>query len=229
MEGVHEECQAYFERYIEKTGQAPGRNFMMGSKELAHIPTHAVMRSWQALMGRRKPPRGSARVFKKETVMVEATTLENSGQTDEAVEGTTEGHITDLAVGLARQHRAHVDLVGEVRELRELIMQLPTKALPTPAELVQAMGRAQADIARLSTQQQRLFDRVDELVALVQALRQTLDPWRQFWQMLCTNDDCWESWQSMLRACSHHTKKTLLRFFADSAGRELSHNDRVAQ
>jgi hypothetical protein len=226
--GIPVICQDFFDRYVERTGQAPGRNYMMRHAALAEIGEHQVKVAWEVLVGKR---RAAPRRHKPNRKKGDGMTPEQ-GQQDLITsdsEATEDDQVTSLGVAVVKHQARMAALEQQVADLRELIMQVPTKTLPLPAELAVAVGRLQADGARTATNVQRLYDRQDASDRRMDALETATRPWQEFWRRLCESEDCWESWLSMLRSCSHHTKKMLLAFFADSTGHALSHNDKVPQ
>jgi hypothetical protein len=227
--GVPLICQQFFERYRELHGSPPGRNAMMRAAELAVISEHQIRLSWEILTGRRRAAPRRYRPYRKGEILVEAPNGQQEAEVQDSEVTEAEDEVTSLAIGLVKQQKRITVLEQTVRELRELLMQVPTKALPMPGEVVTAVGRLQADGARTATNVQRLSDRLDVSDRRMNAIDAATRPWQEFWQRLCESEDAWESWLSMLRACSHHTKKTLLAFFAASTGHELSHNDKVPQ
>jgi len=228
-------CEQFFEQYRALHGCPPGRNYMMGHSDLAEVGEHQVRIAWEVLVGKRraaprrhKPYRKRGSIVTAENGQHEAASklLEAEAHDSEAAE---EDQITAVAVGLVKQQQDYAALAQEVRQLRQLVMALPTKALPLPAEVVSALGRAQSDIARLGTQQQRIFDQLDGVVALVTAQQQAQKPWQEFWALLCQDGDVWDAWRAILRTGSPGTQRRLLKFFSDQTGRQLDHNDKIAQ
>jgi polyhydroxyalkanoate synthesis regulator phasin len=229
-------CEQFFEQYRALHGCPPGRNYMMGHSDLAEVGEHQVRIAWEVLVGKRraaprrhKPYRKRGSIVTAENGQHEAASklLEAEAHDSEAAE---EDQITAVAVGLVKQQQDYAALAHDVQQLRELIMALPTsKVPPLPAELATAVGRLQADGARRDTQMQRLHDRVDELTRLVAALEQALAPFRQWWRLLCEDDDAWASWRSIVRTGSPGTQKKLLAFFIEKTGHQFETNDKASQ
>jgi len=229
MEGVPEQCESYYRWHQEVYGAPPGRNAMQRELRLSGLSEHAIRTGWETLSGKRRAPR-RYRPKQKETGMEQRDI-----ETTDTLSYDTLLEQFPLMKAAERQREQDQQarmaaLEQQVADLRALVMALPSpKPVPLPAELAQAVGRLQAAGARIATNVQRLSDRLDASDRRVAVLDAATRPWQQCWQMLCNSEDCWESWLSMLRSCSHHTKKALLAFFADGTGHALGPNDKVPQ
>jgi phosphatidylserine/phosphatidylglycerophosphate/cardiolipin synthase-like enzyme len=149
---------------------------------------------------------------------------------EETADATPDEQVTSLAIGLTRQRQDHLLLVEEVQQLRHLVMRLASpKTAGLPAEMVQAMGKLQADNARLQTNVQRLSDRLDASDHRMTALDAATRPWREFWSLLREDDDVWGAWRVLLRTACSGTRKQLLKFFIEQTDRAYETNDRITQ
>jgi hypothetical protein len=191
--GIPVICQEFFERHVAAYGSPPGRNYMLRAAELSGFSEHQIRTSWEVLSGRRRAAPRRYKLYRKGGRIVTAENGQQEAEVQDSEATEAEDEVTSLAIGLVKQQKRITVLEQTVRELRELTMQMPTKALPMPHEVVVAVGRAQADIARLSTQQQRLHDRVDGLTSLLAAMQHTIAPLQTLRDLLTKDKVAWDT------------------------------------
>ena len=219
MQGVDAACQTYFDEYVATYGHAPQHNVFVTAAQALGVSRTKARKDYQMLRGptSRTPDQEASVDVPQESLSQESLTREGSAAPPwaQAVLAETQT-LREQVATLTLRDQARERTVQELRALVQVLTPRPSNG--ETREGVQALGRALADLALLTTRVQTLADQQTRLAQTVAALDTRLQPWGTIEGLARTDPDVRQALESLLQIASPSTKGTLHTAVAEALG-----------